>query len=371
MIKGKQIQPRVMLDKPSVNYRELEALNQTMLKLFDEDPVKFYEIYKLGRKREEKSSVTLDLGDLVDFYLLECDAKEDEFQNRFDEKFVLTEDVKGSGQAFVLADLIFAETLGCLSEDGEITCSFNERFNVAVEKIRKQDKYKGKSNDDILKDFTSKALDYFQKKIDNIGKKVVEVSLVDKAKNVGDRLKSDEFSRDYFRSVGDQELFKHYVIEWSYPTVAGRKIKCKSELDMFLIDHESKTLQPMDLKTTYDNELFDYSYLKNGYYIQNAFYCKAVSEWAKANKLETYHVLPMIFIVGDTSSNNRRPLVYHTSVTDLAKALSGFEVRGVKYRGVDELVEDIAWAEENNEWKCSREAFKRKGQMKINIDYES
>lgn len=370
MIKGKQIQPRVMLEKPSVNYRELEALNQTMLKLFDEDPVKFYEIYKLGRKREEKSSVTLDLGDLVDFYLLECDAKEDEFQNRFEEKFILSEDNKGTKQAFLLADMIFTETLGCLNEEGEVTCSFEERFNVAVDKIRKLDKYKGKSNDDILTDFNSKALEYFKKKIDNIGKKVVEISLVDKAKNVGDRLKSDEFSRDYFRSVGDQELLKHYVIEWVYTTAAGKKIKCKSELDMFLVDHEKKTLQPMDLKTTYDNELFEYSYLKNGYYIQNSFYCKAVREWAEVNKLGSYTVLPMIFIVGDTSSNNRRPLVYHTSITDLVKGSHGFEVRGVKYRGVDELIEDIAWAEENNEWKCSREAYKRKGQMKINIDYD-
>lgn len=370
MIKGKQIQPRLVVDKPSVNYRELEALNQSMLKLFDEDPVKFFEEYKLGRKGKEKSSTTLDLGELVDFYLLECDGKDDEFQNRFDEKFVLFEDNKGSGQAFILADLIYDETLGCLDENGETTCTFQERFDAAVEKIRKMDKYKGKSSDDILKDFTSKALDYFEKKTENIGKKVVEVSLVDKAKNVGDRLKTDEFSRGYFLSEGEQELLKHYVIEWVHTTATGKKMKCKSELDMFLIDHDARTLQPLDLKTTYDNELFDYSYLKHGYYIQAAFYSRAIAHWASDNKLESYAVLPMIFIVGDTSANNRRPLVYHTSAKDLHKAWAGFSIRGTRYRGVNELLEDIGWAEESNEWRCSRDAYARKGQMKVNIDYD-
>ena len=126
----------------------------------------------------------------------------------------------------------------------------------------------------------------------------------------------------------------------------------------------------MDLKTTYDNESFDFMYIKNGYYLQNAFYHKAVSTWAADNGMGDYDVKPLVFIVGDTSSNNRRPLSYGTSLDDIEKGMKGFYLRGTKYRGVDELVADIAWAEENDEWRCSKEAFEKKGMMKLNIGYD-
>lgn len=125
MIKGKQIQPRLIIDKPSVNYRKLDALNQSMLKVFDSEPIRFYEEYKLGKKRRQKKNVGMIIGDLVDFYLLECKGDELEFMNRLEEKFVLFEGNKGSGQVFILADYIFEEAENCLDDKGEVTCNFN------------------------------------------------------------------------------------------------------------------------------------------------------------------------------------------------------------------------------------------------------
>src|SRR5687768_1536010 len=104
MIKGVAIQQRDMVNVPNVNYRKLEALNSSMIRLFDENPIKFYEQFKLGKARKESKETSLIIGDLVDFYLLECKANEDEFNNRFDEKFALFEGKKGSGQVFLLAD---------------------------------------------------------------------------------------------------------------------------------------------------------------------------------------------------------------------------------------------------------------------------
>jgi len=126
----------------------------------------------------------------------------------------------------------------------------------------------------------------------------------------------------------------------------------------------------MDLKTTYDNESFDMMYIKNSYYLQNAFYYLAVSSWAIEQGMEGYTILPFKFVVGDTSSNNRRPLIYSTDYGDLDNGLNGFELRGNHYRGINELIQDIAWAEANDEWSCSREAFINKGKMKLNIKYE-
>jgi hypothetical protein len=370
MIKGKQIQPRDLVSKPNLNYRKLDALNQSMLKLFDSDPVKFFEEFKMGKKRKEKKNVALMIGDLVDFYLLECGGDEDDFLARFDEKFVLYNGVKGSGQVFLLADYLFEETENCINEIGEITCSFETRFAEAVKRVRAEDKYKGKTDDKIMEDFLANGKDYFDTRMEAIGKTVVDMSLVDKAKLVAQKIKNDPFSREYFTGGDEQEEHvSHFPIEFKYD-LGDKFISCKAEIDLMIIDHRNKIIRPMDLKTTYDNESFDYMYIKNAYYLQNAFYWLAVRAWASENGMEGYGVRPMKFIVGDTSSNNRRPLVYETGPGDLASGLEGFKLKGNKYRGIKELINDIAWAEENDEWSCSKEAFDKKGQMKLNIEYE-
>jgi hypothetical protein len=370
MIKGKQIQPRAFVDKPIVNYRKLDALNQSMLKLFDSDPVKFFEEFKMGKKRKEKKNTALMIGDLVDFYLLECKGDDIEFEKRFDEKFVLFTGVKGSGQVFILADYLYEETEACTNEKGEITCAFETRWEEAVRRVRADEKYKGKDDKKIAEDFEANGLEYFKVRLASLGKTVVDMSIVDKAKSVATKLLKDDFTRNIFASGDDMEYHTHFPIEFKYELDEKRSISCKAELDMLLIDHEDRIIRPMDLKTTYDNESFDFMYIKNSYYLQNAFYVKAVQVWAEANGLGEYAIFPMKFIVGDTSSNNRRPLTYETSQEDIEKGMYGFKLKGTWYRGVDNLIQDIAWAEENDEWSCSREAFRNKGQMKLKIDYE-
>lgn len=370
MIKGKQVQAKVFVDKPSFNYRKLDALNQTMLKVFDSDPVKFYEEFKLGRKRRDKKNTSLIIGDLVDFYLLECKGDEEVFQHRFDEKFVLFDGAKGTGQVFVLADMLFDEAETCLNDKGEVGCSFESLFTTVFARIQADGKYKGKKEEQGLEDFYENGKVYFDKRMENIGKTVVEASLVDKARKVAENLLTDEFSRDLFRGHDEEEYHTHFGIEWKYEISPRRTIACKSEIDILITDHDHKIIQPVDLKTTYDNELFDINYIKNGYYLQNAFYVKSVEVWAKDNGLTDYQVRPMKFVVGDTSSNNRRPLVYETTKADIDAGMKGFNLRGVHYRGVEELARDIDWAEENDIWNCSKEAYDNRGQMKLKINYE-
>ena len=55
-----------------VDYRKVDALNQSALKVYDTDPIQFYKQFILKEKREDASSPSMLLGDLVDFYLLEC-----------------------------------------------------------------------------------------------------------------------------------------------------------------------------------------------------------------------------------------------------------------------------------------------------------
>jgi hypothetical protein len=279
---------------------------------------------------------------------------------------------KGTGQAFLLADYIFQETLNSTNDSGIVTTSFVTRFTDAFTRIQGEGKYSKKTVEWAIEDFaTSPAKDYFDKLLESVGKKVVDLKVVDRAKQLIRQLLSDPFTEDIFRGNDNKEMFTKFVIEWEYTTLLGDILKCKQEVDHLLIDHDKKEIIISDLKCNYDNELFEYSYLKYGYYIQNAFYHLGVKYWMKQEGLEEYTVVDgMRFIVADTSGNNRRPLIYWTTKNDLDKGLNGFWLKGQRYEGVYGLLESVNWAMAENIFNITKENYLNNGQCKINIQYE-
>ncbi len=363
MIKGKPT-----ITRSEVNYRTLPSLNCSMVKLFATDPVKFFEQFKLGYKRKDSKSTSLIIGDIVDFYLLDCKGDEEEFDRRFDEKFALFEGVRGNGQVFSLADILFEVAQQYTNDEGEITVSFGVMFSEAFAKIKSDGKYGGKTEDKALEDFYKNGYDYYKYLIDNAKKLVVDVSLLEKSKKVAKLLMNDSFTRSIF-SEGEDEYYPKFPIEWVYETLSGKKVDCKSEVDIIRINHKEKKIYIKDLKTTYDNEGFEYSYLKYRYDLQAAFYFLAVRNWADENDMSDYTVSTMEFVVGDTSSNNRRPICYTTSEKDLHASLNGFTVNNIEYKGIHQIMNEIDWAEQNNIWNVSKEIFDKKGKIPLNMNY--
>lgn len=372
MIKGKIIKQHNTIErKESVIYRDLKSLNCSMIKMFDTDPVRFYEIFKLGKKRKDSKTTSLIIGDIVDFYLLDCRGNYEEFTNRFEEKFALFEDTKGTGQVFILCDILFDISLESMDENGQVTRDFGSIFSEGFKKIQIQGKYKGASEEKGLIDFNTNGISYYNTLIENQGKIVVEISLLDKATKVANLLKGDPFTKDVFSDDDPMiEYFPKHIIEFFFTTKNGKQIECKSEIDMIKIDHFNKIIYPKDLKTAYDNENFEYSYLKYRYDLQAAFYYLAVMDWARDNQMEDYSIQPMEFVVGDTSINNRRPLRYPLSMNDIQNGLNGYSINGHRYKGISELVEEISWAEDTNNWNVSKEAFDSNGILPLQIRYD-
>lgn len=373
MIKGKQIKQRDTIDRPSVNYRALDGLNCSMIKLFDSDPVKFFEQFKLGKRKKDSKNTALIIGDIADFFLLDCGGNKDEFDSRFDEKFALFDGVKGSGQVFELVDILFELTVADTDEDGKVTSTFEHRFTEACRKVQAAGKYKGATEDKILADFGNKGYDYFESLVSNIGKVVVDVSLMDKALRVAELIRDDEFTKDLFvESTEEVEHFPKHVIEWVCEVKGEDKtFPCKSELDLILVNHKKKIIYPKDLKTTYDNENFLYGYVKYRYDLQAAFYYLAVKYWARENGMQDYTIEPMEFIVADTSANNRRPIRYQLTAEDMNAALEGYKLRGVEYKGIRTLIKEISWAEDTNNWTVSKDVFDNAGILKLGLQYDS
>ncbi len=372
MIKGNSMGEKPQITRKDINYRQLSSLNCSMIKLFDSDPVKFFEQFKLGRRpKDNGKTISFSIGDLVDFYLLDCRANEDEFNNRFEEKFALYEENKGKGQVFQLADILFDITQKYTDIEGVVTTSFESRFTEAFNKIKEIGRYSGKTEEQALEDFENNAYDYFNYKINNAGKTVIDVSLLDKSKRVAISLLNDPFTKEVFVENDSEEYFPKFPIEWIYTTKSGKKISCKSEIDILKIDHVKKCIYLKDLKTIYDNEVFEYQYLKFRYDLQAAFYYLAVRYWADEEGMSSYSIERMEFIVGDTSSNNRRPVRYQTTEEDLQASLNGFKLGYTTYKGVHQIMEEIDWAEENNIWNVSKDIFLNSGRTKLNLRYEN
>jgi hypothetical protein len=370
MIKGVVINPRSNIIKNELNYRALSALNCSMIKLYDSDPIKFFEEFKLGKKRKDRKNVSLYIGDIVDFYILDCNGDEEIFESRFDEKFKLYEGVKGTKQVYSLCDKVYEIRQQYANDQGVITVEFDIFFKEAYDNIKEQGLYKSKDYDKVLEDFNKNGKDYFKYLIDNSDKVIVDYSIVNKAKKVAKSVIDDEFCKDLFIETDTIEHFTKFPIQWNFKTSDGQVLQCKSELDLFIIDHLKKEIYPKDLKTNYDNENFEFSYLKYRYDLQAAFYYLALKEWAKENELGDYKILPMEFIVADTSSNNRRPIRYKTTERDLEAGLNGYNLNRVRYNGIYDIVNSICWSDQNDIWNISKEVFENKGIMKLNLEYE-
>jgi hypothetical protein len=351
------------VDEKLIPYRQKEGLNYSSIKVFDDDGVGvFYDQFILGNKKEKKSTALL-IGNIVDDIILSHQGDLTSFYQHFDEKYVKFEGDKGSGQVFVLVDTLF-DSLMETAVDGRVTADFETCFREAFDKVQAGGKYKGKTWEKGLEDFNANGKAYFDKKMEAIGKDVVDMKTLAVAEKTANALLTDEFTSTLLRGEGNPVMPK-VVIEFEYLGV-----KCKVEVDMIELNHEEQTIQPIDLKCVYDNEDFNYSYIKYKYYLQAGFYTKAIEAWAKKEDMEDYLILPFKFVVGDTSVNNRRPLIYTLDGQDIINAITGFKLRGYNYRGVHELVEEIKWHMDNDIWNCSREAIENDGHLLLSINYD-
>jgi hypothetical protein len=155
------------------------------------------------------------------------------------------------------------------------------------------------------------------------------------------------------------EYFNELEIYWEHDG-----IPLKSKLDRVIVDHRSKTIKIIDLKTTnkkcywkapkvpvllaMDNTYFYDSYLKYRYYRQQAFYNSAVMSIKdyKSYKIEN------IIIPIETSGN------YDCCI--LSFSSDGFYIN----KGNEEwmsILEDYKWHLENGLWEYPRYIYKNQG----------
>ena len=351
-------------------YRAINALNASAIKLFDRDRNAFYREFVLGEKRKDKKSDSIVLGNLVDFALSDCNGNTEEFESRFHEKFFLMSVKRGSGQMFDLADEIYKITLQHTDEEGNITTEFFERLSEAFTICQQAGSFKGKTIEWVVEKWENDpAAVYFGSMIENLGKTVIDEWMLEKAKKCIENVVTDEnvgiLFRHHPQNTSIENLGK-YVIQTEY-----QGYDCKCEIDKLIIDHDLKLIIATEIKTNWDIEDgFEYTVSKLRYDLAAIFYKNCIIQWMNTERkdLQGYQV-EFQFLTVDTSPQNLRPLVRPVSAIDMQNFYYGYKIRGKRYKGLFELMQEIKWCSTNQIWNISKEAYENNSVLPLNMNY--
>ena len=182
------------------------------------------------------------------------------------------------------------------------------------------------------------------------------------AQDLVDTLLSHENSRHIFDN--NNEKINQIRFEYDYEDFTFRGI-----LDILTIDHENKTVRMIDLKTG-SNPVSEFvsHFIKWRYFIQEAVYSRAMDKIKKDFGIEDYKSLPFQFLY--ISRFEKLPFVFEVGEKWHEAALKGFVTNsGRKYRGLEELLEEIKWHTYNKVYDCSRELYEAKGFMDLNDEF--
>jgi hypothetical protein len=181
------------------------------------------------------------------------------------------------------------------------------------------------------------------------------------------------FAKDLFSST-EVEEYNELEIYWASPVTIDedsekRIIKCRSKIDRLLIDHGTKTIRIIDLKTTsktakgtlnfvegeYVGTGFFSSFMYYSYYRQMAFYEDAVIQWLTTSprNYNDYRIIVNMVIVETVG-------VYETAVYEIGDDL--LQYGRSEYT---KLLEDLLWHEESGSWDYDREYYEGTGIVNI------
>lgn len=331
--------------KTEAVYRSIMLDSSSSLKEFSLDRKKYYRKYILGERVDDKDTVAATIGRIVETLLLE--------PHEFDKRFYMSSCANApTGLMLEFVTALNKHTEQATDDDGSISRSFEDIARDAYA----DSGFKIKFDAVISKFAGSDAEIYYNemRKVKAEGLTVVTTEDVANAEKIVDELKTNEVTAGVVNLVNSVRYTVFNQIQVEGYSVDSHLFK--SMMDKVIVDHEQRTIQVYDLKCTWSVENFyEEYYLYRRAYIQAYLYWKAAEQLTFTNNDEWrgYDVLPPRFIVCDSTSYYN-PLIYTLTTGDLIDSYEGFEHKGRKYPGVQDLIKDLKWALENNVWNISR-----------------
>lgn len=271
--------------------------------------------------------------------------------NEFDKKFIVMDIQKPTATTGALCDIILDNYTEVPSKEEILKIVNNNPF------------WKRSSDEVKINNFdTDEFWNYLKAKISSQTLTIVNNEQLTKADEAVTTLLEHPFTKDMF----DNGLENHYQVEFN---MVYRGFTFKGFLDKMTIDRENKIVYFEDIKTGEPkNNKFIESFIKYRYYFQALLYNMAFDVLAEKYNFKDYKLAPFTFIyVGKTENH---PLVYVMNEKWEKAAKKGFTtIGGYKYKGLDELLDDIYYHWKNQKYEFSKEIYEQKGTLNLKDDF--
>lgn len=259
--------------------------------------------------------------------------------------------------------------------DGEKpTATLGKLCNIVIDNFReiptKQDVYdivkrngywSNVKNEEILlsKFDIPEFWDYISVMIESQDKEIITSNMYLDAEDMAHLIKTHDHTSWLF-SDQYKRVYQYFF------TIVIKNVAFRGAIDYIAIDFKNRTIQIVDFKTGSDPAIrFSDIFINYRYFIQEAVYTKAFRDICKTFNLKGFKLLPFKFIY--ISKSERVPVVYTVTKKWHTAALKGFTTTsGYTYRGLYDIIEDIKWHFENNEFKLPRYIAEAKGNLEIN-----
>ena len=198
---------------------------------------------------------------------------------------------------------------------------------------------------------------YFSDKLNSIGKVHIKDEMWQMAEEAANTLKTHDFTRVYFDKNDGMELIYQYKF---VVNILGTNVK--GMLDCLVIDHESKTIYPVDLKTGESPaNMFDEVMLLHKYYLQASLYRLAIKSIVDSDPDLIGYTVSNFEFVYLSKMNIYKPTIWVVPDSLYQAGLDGFVDRfGFKHKGVKELL-SVYNDYQDNQVMYEREVFNNEG----------
>jgi len=317
-------------------YYDNPAISQSRLKILLGEPSYFNVPEEQTLYFQEKEHFTI--GSAVDCILTQGEKVFEDFYHVSSVENKPSDTIKSIlHQVFDSVKTLFGENVGNITNYADI-----------VLRCCNEHKYQSNWGDSTRINKICESWEYWEDLKKSQNKTVLSLEEYAIVTKVVQSLQENIHTSKYFSEEGNVEILNQLPIYFKY-----EDIDCKALLDRVIINHDNKTIQPIDIKTTGESTFYFHKKIKKfGYYIQASWYTEALKHWVSDKKFSGYRILPFKFIV-ESTSNVGTPLIYTCSENLLKIGKEGrsainligvteeYEVSNITYeaiKGFDELI---------------------------------
>lgn len=187
-------------------------------------------------------------------------------------------------------------------------------------------------------------------------RKLISFADVNMLKNIEKNVKSHKMANSLLFDVPEStEAYNEFQINWDFPRAYfDIHLDCKSLIDRVLIDHVTKKITLIDVKTTVDVHDFSHSVEMYDYGRQLAFYWLAI-QWYMLNEKklnvfeEDYTFETYIVAIENNGSNPVRAFKFKPTFVES------------RLDDIEYAVKELCWHTKNNQWDYFREYYEGDG----------